>query len=75
MINVNDVWVEKSTGEQVVIDWVSSELVSYLKPSAEKMVRTERKFVFMQLFDNKSALLNERMNDGQKPVAVSLGEL
>ncbi len=51
MINVNDTWIEKATGEQVVIDWVSSELVSYLKPNAEKMVRTERKFVFMQLFE------------------------
>lgn len=51
MINVNDVWTEVATGEQVVIDWISDELVSYLKPSAEKMVRTERKFVFMQLFE------------------------
>ena len=51
MINVNDVWTEVAKGEEVVIDWISDELVSYLKPSAEKMVRTERKFVFMQLFE------------------------
>ena len=75
MITKNDIWTSKETGEEVTIDWVSDELVSYLKPNAEKMVRTERKFVFMQLFENDKALLNERMNDGQKPVAISVGEL
>ena len=75
MITKNDIWTSKETGEEVTIDWVSDELVSYLKPNAEKMVRTERKFVFMQLFENESALINERMNDGQKPVAISVGEL
>ena len=75
MITKNDIWTSKETGEEVTIDWVSDELVSYLKPNAEKLVRTERKFVFMQLFENENELLNERMNDGQKPVAVSLGEL
>lgn len=53
MINVNDTWFDRETGEEVLIDWVSDELVSYLKSNAEKMVRTERKFVFMQLFGRK----------------------
>lgn len=53
MINVDDVWIERATGVEVLIDWVSDELVSYIKPNAEKMVRTERKFVFMQDFEEK----------------------
>ena len=47
------VWIEQATGDEVIVDWVSNELVSYLKPNAEKMVRTERQFVFMQLFKEK----------------------
>lgn len=53
MIEVGQTWVEQATGDEVVIDWISDELVSYLRVGAEKAVRTVRKFVFMQDFRSK----------------------
>lgn len=50
-MELGDIWVNKDTGDTVVVDWVSDELVSYLVPNAEKLVRTVRKFVFMQDFE------------------------
>lgn len=75
MISIEQVWTDKETGEEVVIDWVSSELVSYLKPDAEKLVRTVRKFVFLQQFDSDSRLVTERENDGASLIVVNLGDL
>jgi len=54
MITKNKAWIEKSTGDEVLVTWVSDELVSYSKKEDVKMVRTVRQFMFMQDFEEQS---------------------
>jgi len=51
MITKNQIWIEKSTRDEVLVTWVSDELVSYSKKEDVKMVRTVRQFTFMQDFE------------------------
>jgi len=54
MITKNQIWIEKSTRDEVLVTWVSDELVSYSKKEDVKMVRTVRQFTFMQDFEEQS---------------------
>jgi len=54
MITKNKAWIEKSTGDEVLVTWVSDELVSYSKKEDVKVVRTVSKFMFMQDFEEQS---------------------
>ena len=47
-IEQGDIWVEKSTGQRVLVLWVSNELVTYQTSDA---IVPSRKFVFMQEFE------------------------
>lgn len=80
MIKINKNYFNKSNGVAVMPIWISNELVTYMTEGSGTPTPM-RKFKFMQDFidlsdmERDSALLNERMNDGQKPVAISVGEL
>jgi len=60
MITKNKTWIEKSTGDEVLVTWVSDELVSYSKKEDVKVVRTVRQFMFLQDFISKELLADER---------------
>ena len=49
MISVDSIWIERATGEEVLVIFVSDELVTYQKQGSQTPVPV-RKFVFMQDF-------------------------
>ena len=52
MINVDSIWIEKVTGIEVLVIFVSDELVTYQKQGSQTPVPV-RKFIFMQDFEEK----------------------
>lgn len=52
MINVDSIWIERATGEEVLVIFVSDELVTYQKQGSQTPIPV-RKFKFMQDFKEK----------------------
>lgn len=52
MINVDSIWIERATGAEALILFVSDELVTYQKQGSQTPVPV-RRFVFMQDFKEK----------------------
>lgn len=52
MITNDSIWIERATGIEALILFVSDELVTYQKENSQTPVPV-RKFVFMQDFEEK----------------------
>lgn len=52
MINLDSIWIERATGIEVLVIFVSDELVTYQKEGGQTPVPV-RKFVFMQDFEER----------------------
>ena len=52
MINVDEIWIERVTGIEVLVIFVSDELVTYQKEGSQTPVPV-RIFVFLQDFEEK----------------------
>lgn len=76
MITKNDIWTDKETEQKALVLRVDDYHVYYQQGTGkEKFIKGVLIWEFLEQFDNDIVLLNERKADGQKPVAVSLGEL
>lgn len=52
VITKDSIWIERATGKEVLVIFVSDELVTYQKQGSQTPVPV-RKFVFMQDFEEK----------------------
>lgn len=72
MITKNTVWLDKKTGQAVLVLRVSGFRLTYQENGS---LKTTSQTDFLDRFCNDKALLDGRMNDGQENVAVMLGGL
>lgn len=72
MITKNTVWLDKKTGQEVLVLRVSGFRLTYQENGS---LKTTSQTDFLDRFYNDKALLDERMSDGQENVAVMLGGL